>query len=383
MSEYQYYEFQAVDHRLTQKQMDELRDYSSRAEITPTSFVNVYNWGSFKGNVDKWMEKYFDAFLYVANWGTRRLIFRIPKRLLNPDTVAGYHADETLWSRMDGDHLVLSFDSNEEEPGWEEGEGWLDSLIPLRSDLMNGDHRCLYLGWLSAVHRGMLADDDLDPPVPPGLSSLSEPLESLAKFLRIDPDLIATVSEKSGEKLPHGPSKDDLATWVANLPSKDKDSFLMRLLDGDDPHVAAEFRQRALFEIRGAADSASGLQSGGRRSVGELVARAEVISKERKKREAEKKAKEEARLEKIRTENHKRHVESLFGKEAALWTEVDNLIATKQQKRYDEAVSILIDLRDLARMQGKTTEFANRMNALHCEHDRKPSLRNRLHKANL
>ena len=73
MSEYQYYEFQALDRPLTQEQMSELRAYSSRAQITPSSFVNVYHWGSFKGNPEKWMEKYFDAFLYLANWGTRRM----------------------------------------------------------------------------------------------------------------------------------------------------------------------------------------------------------------------------------------------------------------------------------------------------------------------
>lgn len=83
MSEYQYYEFQVLDRPLTQSQMAELRSYSSRARITPTSFVNEYNWGSFKGDRREWMEKYFDAFLYVANWGSHWLEFRIPRRLLN------------------------------------------------------------------------------------------------------------------------------------------------------------------------------------------------------------------------------------------------------------------------------------------------------------
>lgn len=43
MSEYQYYEFQAIDHALTPEEMDELRGYSTRAEITPTRFCNEYN----------------------------------------------------------------------------------------------------------------------------------------------------------------------------------------------------------------------------------------------------------------------------------------------------------------------------------------------------
>jgi hypothetical protein len=67
MSEYQYYEFQAIDRPLTEKEMRELRSYSSRAHITPASFVNDYSRGDFKGNEDTWMEKYFDAFLYLAN----------------------------------------------------------------------------------------------------------------------------------------------------------------------------------------------------------------------------------------------------------------------------------------------------------------------------
>ncbi len=40
MSEYQYYEFRSLDRPLTKKQMDELRDYSSRAHISSDSFVN-------------------------------------------------------------------------------------------------------------------------------------------------------------------------------------------------------------------------------------------------------------------------------------------------------------------------------------------------------
>ena len=68
MSEYQYYEFQAVDRRLTDTEIRELRTYSSRAEITATSFTNEYHFGNFKGNAHRWMEKYFDAFLYNSNW---------------------------------------------------------------------------------------------------------------------------------------------------------------------------------------------------------------------------------------------------------------------------------------------------------------------------
>ena len=56
MSEYQYYEFQAVDRPLTSAQQRELRALSTRARITTTSFVNHYEWGDFKGNPARLME---------------------------------------------------------------------------------------------------------------------------------------------------------------------------------------------------------------------------------------------------------------------------------------------------------------------------------------
>ncbi len=105
MSEYQYYEFQAIDRPLTEREMLGLRTHSTRAQITPTSFVNEYSWGSLKGDEDAWMERYFDAFLYLANWGTHVLKLR-------------------------------------------DGAGRLASLISVRSELARGDLRALYLGWV-------------------------------------------------------------------------------------------------------------------------------------------------------------------------------------------------------------------------------------------
>jgi len=83
MSEYQYYEFLALDKALTSRQREELRQLSTRAEITATRFTNEYHWGSFRGDPEKMMAKYFDAFLYLANWGTRRLMFRVPRSALD------------------------------------------------------------------------------------------------------------------------------------------------------------------------------------------------------------------------------------------------------------------------------------------------------------
>jgi len=73
VSEYQYYEFLAIDRPLDDDERAEIRSLSTRARITATSFVNEYHWGNFKGDPNHLMEHYYDAHLYVANWGTHRV----------------------------------------------------------------------------------------------------------------------------------------------------------------------------------------------------------------------------------------------------------------------------------------------------------------------
>ena len=63
VSEYQYYDFRAIDRPLTRKEMAALRSISTRAAITTTSFTNHYEWGDLKANPSKLLEKYFDAFV--------------------------------------------------------------------------------------------------------------------------------------------------------------------------------------------------------------------------------------------------------------------------------------------------------------------------------
>src|SRR2546421_6419430 len=199
MNEYQYYEFQAIDRPLTDQEMTELRAYSKRARITSTSFVNDYSWGSFKGNQDKWMEKYFDAFLYLANWGTHILKIRLPSALLDLKTAQRYCDGESAFVREKDGKVILSLVSENEEGEWvdDEDENRLSALISVRSALANGDLRPLYLGWLLRAQNREFDDQRAEPPVPAGLGQLSASLKNLAEFLRIDPDLLHVAAQAS------------------------------------------------------------------------------------------------------------------------------------------------------------------------------------------
>jgi hypothetical protein len=380
MSEYQYYEFQALDRPLTREQMAKLRAVSSRARISPYSFVNEYNWGSFKGDPNKWMDEYFDAFVYFADWGSRWFMVRLPAKVLDLDTVEYYCAGENFSCRQKNDHIVLSFDAELEGYELEENEGsWLASLIPLRTDLMRGDLRALYLGWLLAEQFREVDEDELEPPVLPGLGYLNGSLECLADFLGIDFDLVAAAAESSEDEQLPMPSKNQIDEWVRNLPIAAKDAIVTRLIDGDDLHLAAEVRRRAILEMNGSGQTVERP----RRTAGELLARAEALASERKKKEAATRAREKSERERKEAEARKTRLESLAGKENNLWSNVDKLVSTKQPRRYDEAVSIVRDLHDLAQLKGKFSEFESRMSALRQTHSAKGTLIERFRKAGL
>ena len=245
MSEYQYYEFQAVDDRLSEKEMDELRSYSTRARITPTSFINEYSFGDFKGNAELWMEKYFDGFLYLANWGTRTLQLAVPAKLLPAKTARRYCSNRAASGREKSGRLILTFHSEDESDGeWLEGEGQLSPLLQIRSELAQGDLRSLYLGWLLAVQAGELKDSDPEPPVPPNLGKLSGPQSSLTEFFRLDPSLLAVAAQNSSRTKAVATSGKDLAAWVASLPLREKDEMLVQLMKGEAATIGQELQSR-------------------------------------------------------------------------------------------------------------------------------------------
>ena len=108
MSEYQYYEFLAVDRPLTTAEQAEVRQLSTRARITATSFTNEYQWGDFKGSPDQLMQHYYDAHLYFANWGTHRIMLRLLRTLLDPTIAAQYCVGGQVRVSTTREHVILA-----------------------------------------------------------------------------------------------------------------------------------------------------------------------------------------------------------------------------------------------------------------------------------
>jgi len=326
------------------------------------------------------MEKYFDAFLYLANWGTRVVKLRLPARLLHSETAHQYRGESASVRETNG-KIILTFVSEDEEGGeWVESEGRLSSLISVRSELARGDLRALYLGWLLCAQNGELDDDEIEPAVPAGLGQLNASLSSFAEFLRIDADLIDAAGEASPPLIETEPSPREIREWLAKLPVADKDNLLARLIRGDDAALGSELVQR----MRRERTSSDGLAQvvAERRTVAALLRAGEQAAEERTRIAAEKAAREQAERERSAARARAMHLDRLTGGEPALWGKVESLIVTKQPKSYDQAVELLADLRDLAARKNEVG-FRQRIEALRAAHGGKRTLIARLDKAGL
>jgi hypothetical protein len=290
VSEYQYYEFLAIDRPLDDDEQAEVRSLSTRASITATSFVNEYHWGDFRGDPNQLMERYYDAHLYVANWGTHRVMFRLPADLLDPDIVEDYCVDDQLNAWVTGEFVVLELTSEDEAGDFDvdhDAETLLSGIVGVRAELAAGDLRPLYLAWLAAYGAWERdedafdrdADDDREPPVPPGLTRLTAPQRALADFLRIDDALLSVAAQTSPPLETVADDPDELAAWVTGLPVTEKDRLLERVIQGEATRVRIELLRR----FRG--DTMPAVTVPPRRTVADLldgaaVRRADALARE-------------------------------------------------------------------------------------------------------
>ena len=379
MSEYQYYDFKSIDRALTKTEMDALRAVSTRAVITSTSFTNHYEWGDLKADPLKLLEKYFDAFAYVANWGTREFHLRLPQELADLKHLKSILPGKAVRVRSAGKFVIVTFESEvESDDDWDDGTGWMGSLMSLRSDLLRGDLRSLYLGWLLCAQDEEFSGDALEPPVPAGLRELSASLDSLIEFLGIDEDLIKAAAVASAP-LKAGPSRKELATWVRSLPENEKDDLLVGFLSESGERWRVELLQR--FQRENAVAASYGAIE--RRTVKDLLTAARVCADERARQLSAKRAADAARKKAKDEADRTLFLDQLAKREDSAWKQVEGYIQKRQPKDYDRAVILLTDLHDLAVRQGREAGFRSALAKIRKTHTAKESFLRRLAKAKL
>lgn len=378
MGEYQYYEFKTIDRALTKAEMAALRAISTRAVITSTSFTNHYEWGDLKADPLKLLAEYFDAFVYVTNWGTRDFHLRLPQESVDFKKLRAMLPGKSVRARSSGKSLIVSFEAEVESDDWDDGDSWMGALIFLRSDLLRGDLRCLYLGRLHCTENEEFSKDALEPPVPGGLAELSASLNSLIEYLAIDQDLVE-VAVNASAPLHAGPSRKELVAWIRGLPEKDKDDLLLTAALNPGDRCRNELLQR--FQLQNVPSTVSGTKR--RRTAGELLAAAHVRAEERSRVLDAKRVADAGRQKAKDEADRKQYLTQLARRKNAVWSQVEEHIQKRQPNEYDRAVILLTDLRDLAVQQGYESKFQAALENLRETHASKETFLRRLTKARL
>lgn len=301
-------------------------------------------------------------------------MLRLPSALIDAKRVKLYCVSEAIDLRQtpNKQHVIVDLEFNDEEQAeWTEGEGWLDALIALREELIQGDVRVLYLAWLKAAEAAVemeeIAEDTLEPPVPAGLGQLSPALETLVRFLDIDAALLAVAAQHSGKQRQEHPQ---LEQWIAQLPEADKHDFLVRLSRGE-PNLSLLWRRR-LQELATGTPPHEQEAETGRRTIAALRQAAAVWRQQQ--HAAEQRQAELAR---------QRHLKTLAAREPQVWQEVEALIAEKKANAYDSAVALLRDLRDLATSRGDVAGFEQRMVNIERTYSNRSALLRRMRESRL
>ena len=287
---------------------------------------------------------------------------------------------ETVRVRKAARCVIVEFGSESEWDGEDDGTGWMASLMPLRSDLLRGDLRCLYLGWLRSAQDGGLDEDELEPPVPAGLQELSGPLDALIEFLEIDEDIVEVAAQASSP-LAARLSRKELSAWIRRLPEKEKDELLIAAAVEQGERWRNDLMQS--FGRKSLQQTSDGPAESQRRKAGDLLAAAHARAKERARLLNEHRVTEAAKRRAQDEANRARYLDQIGRRHPEIWNQVAAHIQTRQPKDYDRAVSLLTDLHDHAVRRGQTAGFQTALEKIRQVHAAKESFLRRLAKANL
>ncbi len=389
MSEYQRYEFMTVDRPLTRAQLDAVNGLSSHIEASSTHAVIEYHWGDFKHDPMKVLHKYFDGFLYWANWGSPQLALRFPHAALPANLLDEYDCDEYVTFTQHPDYDILHFNFGEMEPPDEWVSYELGSLTPLRDELMAGDLRALYIGWLGSqpMISGAYGDEDYErdddededeqieedselrgtPPISPAFDKLTAAQQALAELLRVPGELLAAAGQHS--KTGKATSDDHFAAWIELLPLERRNDYLVRFAQ-NEPGLSRVLAQE-LREL-GRGKTPAQPATGERVPYATLYAESKSINARWKREEHERQR--QARLS---------HLQDIHAQQDTYWRQVEQEATRGTSTGYAEAVKLLVDLRDAAEHFNETPAFQTRFSAWVQPHLRRTALVRRLRESTL
>jgi len=337
MSEFQYIGFRAAEKPVSDKDLEYMRQQSSRAEVTPWSFDNEYHYGDFRGDARTMLRRGYDIHLHYANFGIRELLIGLQHNLPSAPGAGPYLAEDRLQFLEDkqgrGGILSISpyLEAGDQDELWDVHE-ILDRLVPLRAEILAGDLRPLYL-----AHLAVMSDDEHDPeestegPVPAGLGHLTAPQRALAELFGLSDALIAAAAEGNSEKAGQEDPGRLYAGWLQSLPQATKDAWLREWLA--DAHSSA--RSDMLAEFRKSRPTAAWPTVRRDRTIAELESAAKGIHEKAVRKAAETAARQRAK-----------RLAAMAADPAPTLRETERLVKLRSRDSYVEIATLLKDLRE-------------------------------------
>ena len=253
MSEFQQYTFRSIDRPLTPAEQNEVSSWSSRTEATAFGAQFTYHYGDFSKDIENCVLSYFDAGTYISNWGVTELVLRFPVTGLDMEDIASF--DTTIWEselkiNRKKKYVIIHVRIHDEDgSGYQEEDISIDSLLPIRDEILNGDYRSLYICWLAAESKkGAMIEEEEDeeredewdydpdyesvtPPIPAGMDKLTLAQRKLALFLDLDKSVLKAVAKLSKPK--KKTVEPNYAELLEKMDAVEKDEFLLAILRGD------------------------------------------------------------------------------------------------------------------------------------------------------
>jgi hypothetical protein len=356
MSEYQYYEFAAIDGPISDEGLKYARGCSSRANVSRVRWQNTYHFGDFHGSVDTLL-KYYDAHFYIANWGTVRLGLAFPKDAITAETIQPYlrggeRYEETLTFKAIGNRCIVWWERNEEGGWWETGgEGIIDQLIGIREELMRGDD----------PKDGAV----LMPPIPAGLDQLSPALTALIEHFPLDRDALTVAAGLSQASTTN---RIPIAAVLEKLSVSEMRALLTRVAEGGGSGVMTELNRLTYPRVQ--------LTAGQAMKCTDLAAKTIQTREARRKKEAEAAAAQRKR----EAEQRKQHLASILQRADTIWSGLEPLMDQKIASAYDQVAVQLQELRDAYTQAGDIGGFQQKLSGFRLRYSNRPAMLRRIEK---
>ncbi|OZB41785.1 MAG: hypothetical protein B7X50_06495 [Alishewanella sp. 34-51-39] len=347
MSEYQYYRFECLDGFLDSRQRHALRQISSRAEITATSFQVYYHYSGLRAEPCDVVLDYFDIGFYYADWGSINAYIKLPAGTL-PDelmqiTAYCFNVYETDQWQM----LVFSTEEYDDYLDDEQAADFFQHLATLRSELLQGDWRLLYFVWLKELD----CNDELAavPLIHFDFNNLSNSQVAFAALFDIPLPLVKALALTLASNPGHQPKQSQLQidVWLSQLTEQEKDNLLQLLLEQGQLTRQQALAMTSKTQIK--QETYQHWLSAER--ITPYIEQAETQFKQEQAASlAQKQAKEKAEKE--------AQLSQLYQQREHFWQKAQMEANRSCASGYDQAARYLQQLAEAYQLKGQTEEFA-------------------------